>query len=233
MTTSLNGNKFSFSAMIDFSELTPKIQTHLSKVYGCLLGTILIATIGAMTHIALNIGGLLTTLGVFVLIFLIATTPKHMIMQRVAMLGLLGFFEGASIGPLIDMAIEIDPSIVATALAGATAIFACFTGSALLMKRRSLLYLGGFLMSALTMLIWMSLLNMFIGSMFLFNINLYGGLLLFCGFVAFDTQLVVERFASGDDDFVKHSLTLFLDFVNIFVRILVILMKNSNKKRRK
>ena len=53
--------------------------------------------------------------------------------------------------------------------------------------------------------------------------ELYFGLLLFCGFVLFDTQLIVEKFNLGNDDFIWHSLDLFLDFVNIFRRLLIIL----------
>ena len=55
------------------------------------------------------------------------------------------------------------------------------------------------------------------------QVQLYGGLLLFCGFVLFDTQLIVEKFNLGDNDYIWHSLGLFLDFVNIFRRLLIIL----------
>ena len=55
------------------------------------------------------------------------------------------------------------------------------------------------------------------------QLDVYGGLILFCGFVLFDTQLIVERFNNGDNDYVRHSLDLFLDFINIFRRLLVIL----------
>lgn len=53
--------------------------------------------------------------------------------------------------------------------------------------------------------------------------ELYFGLILFCGFILFDTQLIVEKFKSGNNDFIWHSVDLFLDFVNIFRRLLVIL----------
>ena len=46
---------------------------------------------------------------------------------------------------------------------------------------------------------------------------------MFCGFVLFDTQLIVERFNLGDSDYIKHSLDLFIDFVDIFRRILIIM----------
>ena len=53
--------------------------------------------------------------------------------------------------------------------------------------------------------------------------ELYFGLILFCGFILFDTQLIVEKFESGDTDYLWHSIDLFLDFVNIFRRLLIIL----------
>jgi FtsH-binding integral membrane protein len=50
-------------------------------------------------------------------------------------------------------------------------------------------------------------------------------LLVFCGFVVWDTQVIMERRRRGDGDFIGHSLDLFIDFVQIFRKILIILMK--------
>ncbi|CAI8050565.1 Bax inhibitor 1, partial [Geodia barretti] len=63
------------------------------------------------------------------------------------------------------------------------------------------------------------------------ELDVYGGLILFCGFVLFDTQLIVERFNNGDNDYVRHSLDLFLDFINIFRRLLVILASKEKKRK--
>ncbi|NXI94265.1 BI1 inhibitor, partial [Psophia crepitans] len=46
--------------------------------------------------------------------------------------------------------------------------------------------------------------------------NLYLGLMIMCGFVLFDTQLIIEKAESGDKDYIWHCIDLFLDFVNIF-----------------
>lgn len=53
--------------------------------------------------------------------------------------------------------------------------------------------------------------------------QLYLGLVAMCGFVLFDTQLIVEKRRAGSRDFVTHALDLFIDFIGIFRRLLVIL----------
>ncbi|KAL5468849.1 hypothetical protein EMCRGX_G029972 [Ephydatia muelleri] len=55
------------------------------------------------------------------------------------------------------------------------------------------LLMFGVLMSTLSLLIMMSFFNLFLRSYFTFQIELYLGLVVFCGFVLFDTQLIVER----------------------------------------
>jgi FtsH-binding integral membrane protein len=56
---------------------------------------------------------------------------------------------------------------------------------------------------------------------------------MFCGYILYDTQLIVEMASGGDFDLAKHALMLYTDLVAIFVRIVIILLKNSNRKSRK
>lgn len=44
-----------------------------------------------------------------------------------------------------------------------------------------------------------------------------------CGFVLYDTQLIMEKRRNGDKDFIVHSLDLFTDLIGIFRRLLIIL----------
>jgi FtsH-binding integral membrane protein len=73
-----------------------------------------------------------------------------------------------------------------------------------------MLYLGGILSSGLTLLFWLGLANLFVRIELLANVSLYLGLMVFSGFVMFDTQLLVEKFRLGNEDYLAHSLELFL-----------------------
>lgn len=46
-------------------------------------------------------------------------------------------------------------------------------------------------------------------------------------------QMIVEKAELGDTDHIKHALDLFVDFVAIFVRLLVIMLQNAEKREEK
>jgi hypothetical protein len=58
-------------------------------------------------------------------------------------------------------------------------------------------------------------------------LQVYFGLLIFLGYMVYDTQEIIERACHGDMDYIKHALTLFTDFVAVLVRILVIMVSLS------
>jgi len=231
MTDFLN-RRIDWSAIGKTGPISPQIRQHLVNVYTTLTLGILAAVLGAITFIKTHVGGSLTFLSGILLVIWLAMTPKQEVSKRLAIFGAFCFMQGMSIGPLIDAVIDIDPAIVTSAFLGTTAIFFCFSASAYLAERRSFLYIGGFLSTSLSLLCLASLVNIFFRSMFIFNIQLYFGLLIFCGFVIFDTQLIIEKAANGNKDFVSDSLELFLDFISIFVRLLIILSKNKESKKK-
>lgn len=69
-------------------------------------------------------------------------------------------------------------SIVMTAFLGSTAIFACFTGAALLAKRREYLFLGGILSSVMSTMLLMNIGSLFFGrGAFMFNVEVLWSIL--------------------------------------------------------
>ncbi|XP_004509031.3 bax inhibitor 1-like, partial [Cicer arietinum] len=121
--------------------------------------------------------------------------------------------------------------LILTAFVGTSLAFACFSAAALVARRREYLYIGGLLSSGLSILMWLHFASsVFGGSTALFKFELYFGLLVFVGYVVVDTQEIIERAHFGDLDYVKHALTLFTDLAAIFVRILVIMLKNTSEK---
>merc|ERR1711970_927600 len=127
-------------------------------------------------------------------------------------MGLLGFafLTGLGLGPLLSMAIMVNPSLVPSAFMLTSAIFACFTGAALFAPDGKYLYLGGTLLSGLSLLLF-GFLNIFFRSQLLFQARLYIGLAIFCGFIMFDTQVIIRKARNGDKDSIAHSLDLFID----------------------
>ncbi|XP_035788551.1 bax inhibitor 1-like [Anopheles albimanus] len=219
------------------AKLDPRLREHLSKVYGCLAATCGMATVGSYIHLSgLWQAGLLSGLISLGLVLGLLFTPDNgkNLAQRFGMLMGIGMFTGHSLGLLLQYVIYLNPAIVVTALVGTVTIFSCLTAAAFLAKRGSYLYLGGMLMSALSMMALMNLGNLFFRSYFVHDINLYLGLLVMSGFILFDTQMIMEKHHMGSNDFIGHSLDLFYDVINVFRRLLMILaQKEENNERRK
>ncbi len=100
-------------------------------------------------------------------------------------------------------------------------------------RRRAYLYLGGFSGRGLSVLTVLSLLRLFVrGSDAVYlGVQLYGGLMLFCGYVLYDTQVIIEKVHAGDrDDHLQHALDLFINLAAIFVRILIIMLRNNERR---
>lgn len=69
--------------------------------------------------------------------------------------------------------------------------------------------------------------NMF--SVFMHSIDLYAGIPLFAGFVAYDTHKAIDMYRQKDPDHLGCSVQLYLDFTNLLIRMIEI-MAILNKK---
>jgi FtsH-binding integral membrane protein len=217
--------------------IEPPVQHHLKNVYSCLSMITLVAALGGYLQVTTGIlqDSILVPLSTIGLLFWLMSTPDDgkNASKRLGMLFAFAMLSGIGIGPLLNYAIHIDPTIVPTALLGSAIVFISFTLGSLYSTQRYYLFLSGTLMSALSLTLVLGIASMLFRSAFLFQAQLYLGLFVMCGCVVYDTQLIVEKRRRGDKDFIKHSLDLFIDLMGIFRRLLIILSQKEQNKRRR
>lgn len=219
------------------SKLEEPVRTHLKNVYACLTMSTMAAAVGAYVHMYTELlsAGLFTIIvatGFLIALMHTADNGKNRKMRIGFLLG-FAFCSGLGMGPLLSLAVQINPNIIVTALVATTLIFTSFSIVSLTAQRGYYLYLGGTLMSFLSTLLLLSIANILFGSQLIFQAYLYIGLFLMCGFILYDTQVIVEKRRHGDRDFVAHSVDLFIDFVGVFRRLVIILTQREEQKRSK
>jgi FtsH-binding integral membrane protein len=223
--------------LFSFDHLEKPVKEHLKNVYSSLAIGLLLAAAGTYINLIFNFAlggflGLIVSIGLMLAIMMTPHSPQNT-QKRLLYFWGFALLSGMSLGPLVQAVINIDPSIVPTAFMATGLIFVCFTMASLITNDRKFLYLGGLLMSGLSLLCFMSFINIFFGSRGMFEAELYLGLGIFCLFVLYDTQLIVEKARHGDLDYVWHSVDLFIDFVAIFRRLMVLLANKEQKKKRR
>lgn len=216
------------------NRLDEPVRKHLKNVYGCLSMSTVSAAVGAYVHMYTQLlqANLLTSLATIGLLFALINVPDNGKNHKLRLGYLLGFafLTGLGLGPLLEMVINIDPSIVVTALVGTTLLFVSFSISALLAERGHWLYLGGIIFSMLNIMFMTFFVNLFLRSQFIYQAHLYIGFFLMCAFIIYDTQLIIEKHHMGNKDFIAHSLDLFMDFISVFRHLLVILAQKEISK---
>ena len=92
--------------------------------------------------------------------------------------------------------------------------------------KRDLTKLGSFLMMGLIGIIIASLVNIFLKSSMMYFVISILGVLIFVGLTAYDTQKIKNMYAASDSGelmgkkAVMGALTLYLDFINLFIMLL-------------
>lgn len=205
--------------------LTPQVRDHVARVYGLLTVGVITAGIGSALMITTPLGHMVPYIvpmfaGLGCLLWLSFKPPRNP-QARVALFLTFTAFEGMAIAPFVKFGAM--KGVLGSALVLTGAVFAGFTAMALLAPRGRLLMLGGPLMGMLLGMMVLSLFSMFYPTMFAHNILLYGGLAVFSLLIAFDTQSMIERARCGNTDHVSDATSMFLNLLNVFVRLLQIL----------
>lgn len=203
---------------------------YLRRVWGLAGANVGIASVGCIGGMVLGISPLISFGGSIVSILALSfAAPKGSNPAlRAGLLASTALFVGSSLGPIVGASLAMDPLLLPMALGASGGIFAGATVFSLMAPEGKMLSLGGPLFGGLLVLVGCGVLGMFYPHPVLHSISLYGGLALFTVYVAYDTQVILDDYKNGMEDAVQHSLQLFLDFVNIFRRVLFMFMMTND-----
>lgn len=131
--------------------------------------------------------------------------------------GMLGF----GLGPMLNayLALPNGAQIIATAMGGTGAIFLGLSAYVLTTKK-DFSYMGGFLFVGLIVVFGAAILNLFVGIPALSLAVSAGIILLMSGFILFDTSRIIN---GGETNYVRATVSLFINIFNIFTSLLHIL----------
>ena len=121
--------------------------------------------------------------------------------------------------------------IIATAFIASAAMFASFSVATLFSNRRTMMYATAILGAASSALLVLSLSSFFYYTPATESAFAFLGIVIFSCYTVYDSQIMILQAERGYKDVANHALQLFLDFANLFVRILK-LLSNKKKKRR-
>lgn len=225
-------NYYSTNTMQNAAAFAPANDrlAFIRRVYGIffssLLVTVVVGTFAAGMANALLRHFMPILVLNMVLGFIVAFTRRTTGLN-VFMLYLFAAVQGLLFGPLLVMADQAAPGVPALAAIltlvtfGSLSMYAVVSG-------KDFSYLGGFLFMALIGLVVGGIVLMFTHFAFLSLLYSLGGVLIFSGFVLYDTSKILNRHTINEP--ITAAIALYLDFINLFLFILQLLM-NLNRRR--
>lgn len=132
-------------------------------------------------------------------------------------------FTGVFISPMLAMAIikTGDFNVVWQALGLTAFTFAGLSGY-VLVSGKDFAFMKGFIWTGFWMLIGFMVVGFFVNS-WAFHMGVTAaGLLVFAGFILYHTSEIMHRM--GADEWVAGAFMLFIDFINMFIRVLMLLL---------
>lgn len=209
----------------------------LQRVYGWMTAALLVAALGAVISIQTGlvmmtfghgiVGAILITLAWIGLAYA-ARAVRHKPVVNVLAYGVYALFTGVVVSGIVFVAMLMaqannvgENTYVLQALGLTALVFGGLTFYAFVTKR-DFSVMRGFLMVGLIGLIGAGLINLFVQSSVLGLIISVGGVLIFSGYILFDTQKILKTYPQSEH--VAASMELFLDFVLLFIHMLRIIL---------
>ena len=222
-------------------ELAEANQRFMVKVYGWMCFALAITGFMSLfvVHFEPLMNFFVTHTGVFIFLLIAEVLLVVMLSARVEKMSLFtctllflaySILNGITLAPLF---------LVYTASSIASTFFICsgtFAAMSLFgyFTKQDLTKWGNILIMALIGLIIATLINLFMKSTMVYWITTYLGVFIFVGLIAYDTQKLKEMNVIGNEgteedrkEAIMGALTLYLDFINLFIYLLRIFGKRD------
>jgi hypothetical protein len=222
-------------------ELAEANQRFMVKVYGWMCFALAITGFMSLfvVHFEPLINFFVTHTGVFIFLLIAEVLLVAVLSARVEKMSLFActlifliysILNGITLAPLF---------LVYTASSIASTFFICsgtFAAMSLFgyFTKQDLTKWGNILIMALVGLIIATLVNLFVHNTWIYWITTYAGVFIFIGLVAYDTQklkdmsaLALEETEEARKMTIMGALTLYLDFINLFIYLLRIFGKRN------
>ncbi|QIR14686.1 Bax inhibitor-1/YccA family protein [Shewanella aestuarii] len=201
---------------------TTEVNKLLKNTYMLLSMTLAFAAVCAGLAMALHISPMMSlglSLGSLVLLFV--TLKKADSAAGIFWVFAFTGMQGASLGYILNHYVGManGPSIIMQAFGLTSIIFVSLSAYALTTKK-DFSFMGGFLFAGLLVMIGAAIINIFVGSSVLFMAMNAGIALLMTGFILYDTSRIVN---GGETNYIRATVSLFLDFLNLFMSLLHLL----------
>jgi FtsH-binding integral membrane protein len=209
------------------------VQKHVSNVYSLVATMLCVYSAGAyMASLLLNYIveiTLISTITSFTFLISANFSKEPNKYYHVLMFALSLGFNSAY---MIQYANNIDRSIIPISIVLTLGIFLIFSYMSKNIGEQTIVLLRCYLFSSLWGFIFVGFLFTLFPSTFASAEMLYItiGILMYCGFVTYDTALMYDRIRKGEVDYYFHAINLFLDIVNLFIKIIRFLAKLKTKK---
>ena len=224
---------FSLDGLFDFSELTPRTQNHLRRVYSYLSSGIAVAIFCfILAQYCPSLSGVFIFFGTLALvadILLICMNTNSTWGRRANFASLYGYasFVGGGLGAVIsgmDSETRMDNyRYCMSAFVSALTIFVMISIFSTLTSNRTQVYAYATISS----------LVLSIFSIFFFGGSAIVGVILGLLYVVTDTQSIIYRSKNYESDAVTDAKFLFVDLVKIFYKLYEYMQKKDKEKKKR
>jgi len=195
----------------------------LRNTYSLLSMTLLFSALMAGVSIFLNIphgAAFVCSLLAIGLVWFVLPRVEESSMGILVVFAFTGLL-GIGLGPMLQSYLSLSngPTLVATAMGGTGVIFLALSAYVLTTKK-DFTFMGGFLMVGLIVVFGAAILNIFLSIPALSLAVSAGIILVMSGLILFDPSRIIN---GGETNYVRATVSLFLNIYNIFVSLLSIL----------